>query len=44
MEGSSVEKVLRFSKEKGVEDLRIEPKFHCNHFLEVWHFFCKALL
>jgi hypothetical protein len=35
MEESSVEMVLRFSKEKGVEDLG----------LEVWHlFFCKHLL
>ncbi len=38
MKESSVEKVLGFSKE-GVEDLRIEPKLHYNHFLEVWHLF-----
>ncbi len=37
MEESSVEIVLGFNKEKGVEDLGIEPKLHCNHFLEVWH-------
>jgi hypothetical protein len=37
--------VLGFSKEKGVEDLGIEPKSHYNHFLEVWHlFFSKNLL
>jgi hypothetical protein len=35
MKESSVEIVLRFSKEEGVEDLKIEPKIHCNHFLEV---------
>jgi hypothetical protein len=39
VEESSVEIVLRFSKENGVEDLGIEPKLHCNHFLEVWHLF-----
>ncbi len=33
--GSSVKMVLGFNKEKGMEDLRIEPKLHCNHFLEV---------
>jgi hypothetical protein len=35
VEVSSVEIMLGFSKEKGVEDLGIEPKLHCNHFLEV---------
>jgi hypothetical protein len=39
VEVSSVELVLRFNKEKRVEDLGIEPKLHCNHFLEVWHLF-----
>ncbi len=39
VEENSVEMVLTFSKEKGVEDLGIEPKLHCNHFLEVWHLF-----
>jgi hypothetical protein len=37
MEDSSVDMVLGFSKERGVEDLKIEPKLHCYHFLEVWH-------
>jgi hypothetical protein len=36
---SSVDTVLGFSKEKGVENLGIESKLHCNHFLEVWHLF-----
>jgi len=40
MKKSSVETVLGFSKEEEFEDLRIEPKLHCNHFLEVWHLFC----
>jgi hypothetical protein len=40
VELSSVKTVLRYNKEKGVEDLGIEPKLHCNHFLEVWHLFC----
>jgi hypothetical protein len=45
VEESNVEMLLMFSKEKGVEDLGIEPKLHCNHFLEVWHhFFGKNLL
>ncbi len=45
MEEKNVEMMLGFSNEKGVEDLGIEPKLHCNHFLEVWHFFFgKTLL
>ncbi len=39
MKENNVEMVLRFSKEEGVEDLKIEPKLYCNHFLEVWHLF-----
>ncbi len=39
MKENNVETVLEFSKEKIVEDLRIEPKLHYNHFLEVWHLF-----
>ncbi len=35
MEIDNVEIVLVFSKENGVEDLGIEPKLYCNHFLEV---------
>jgi hypothetical protein len=45
MEESSVEIMFGFSKEKGMENLGIEPKLHCEHFLEVWHFcFCKKML
>ncbi len=40
MEDSSVDMLLGFRKEKGVVDLKIESKLHCNHFLEVWHLFC----
>jgi hypothetical protein len=36
---SSVKSVLGFNKEEGMEDLKIETKPHCNHFLEVWHLF-----
>jgi len=36
---SSVKMMLRFNKEEGMEDLRIEPKLYCNHFLRVWHMF-----
>ncbi len=39
MEESSLETMLGFSKKKGMENLRIEPELHCDHFLEVWHFF-----
>ncbi len=39
MKENNVKMVLGFSTE-GVEDLRIEPKLHYNHFLEVWHLFC----
>ncbi len=39
MKESSVETVLGFNKEEVMEDLKIEPKLHCNHFLEVWHLF-----
>jgi hypothetical protein len=35
MKENNVEIMLRFSKEEGVEDLRIEPILHCNYFLEV---------
>jgi hypothetical protein len=37
MKESNVETMLRFSMEEGVEVLRIEPKLHCNYFLEVRH-------
>jgi hypothetical protein len=40
MKESSVEMVLGFNNEDKVEDLKIEPKLHCNHFVEVWHLFC----
>ncbi len=32
---NSVEIVLGLNKEGRMEDLKIEPKLHCNHFLEV---------
>jgi hypothetical protein len=35
MEESNVEMMLGFSKDKGVENLGIEPKLHYDHFLEV---------
>jgi len=39
-EKGSVEAVLGFNNEEGVEDLRIDPTLHCSHFVEVWHLFC----
>ncbi len=36
---NSVKTMLGFNKGEGMEDLRIEPKLHYNHFLEVWHLF-----
>jgi hypothetical protein len=39
MEESNVQMILGFSKEKGVENLGIEPKLHYDHLFEVWHFF-----
>jgi hypothetical protein len=41
MKKSNVKTMLRFNEEEGVEDLRIEPKLHCNYLLEVWHLFCR---
>ena len=40
MKENNVKMVLGFGKEEGMENLRIEPKLHSNHFLEVWHLFC----
>ncbi len=40
MKEGNVEMVLGFSNEEGVEDLKIEPKLHYRHFVEVWHLFC----
>jgi len=37
---NNVKMVLGFGKEEGMENLRIEPKLHYNHFLEVQHLFC----
>ncbi len=38
MKENNVETMLGFSKKKGMENLKIEPELHCDHFLEVWHF------
>jgi hypothetical protein len=39
MREGSVDMMSRFSNE-GVENLKIESKLHCSHFMEVWHLFC----